>query len=147
MRNPHIGDQVAIEAGEHAGKIGQYVRDDLVRSGQVRLYPVVALPDGAEARVASVALALTFTKGVRCGGCGELLPDQEGIARDCLCIRLDAIECICPDANLETASYLDNCPKHGTEAQANQAAAEARGPWYGGQSATVTRPYEPGGAA
>jgi hypothetical protein len=85
-------------------------------------------------------LTLTFAKSVRCGGCGETLPDQEGVARDCLCIRLDAIECVCPDANLETASYLDNCPKHGTAAQANEAAAEARGPWYGGQPATVTRP-------
>lgn len=85
-------------------------------------------------------LTLTFVKGVRCGGCGETLPDQEGVARDCLCIRLDAIECICPDLNLERGDYLDNCAKHGTEAPTNEAIAEERGPWYGGQESTVTRP-------
>jgi hypothetical protein len=77
------------------------------------------------------AVAITFDKGVRCGGCGEILPDQEGIARDCLCIRLDAIECICPDANLEIGDFLDECPKHGTHAEANADAAEDATPWYG----------------
>lgn len=73
---------------------------------------------------------LTFDRGVTCGGCGELLPDQEGIARDCACVRIEAIECICPDANLDNGTYLDECPKHGKDATANQAAAEDRTPWY-----------------
>jgi hypothetical protein len=140
VRKPQIGDLVAIEGGKHADKVGRYVRDSLVYSGQTRLYPVVALPGEGEVRVTSVALVLTFTKGVRCGGCGEILPDQEGVARDCLCIRIDAIECVCPDANLETSFYLDYCPKHGIAAPTNEAAADDRGPWYGGQQTAATRP-------
>lgn len=57
MRNPQIGDLVAIEGGEHAAKIGRYVCDDLIQSGQERLYPVVALDDGTEVRVTSVVVA------------------------------------------------------------------------------------------
>ncbi len=57
MRTPQVGDQVAIEGGRHAGKVGRYVRNDLVQSGQTRLYPVVALEDGAEVRVTSVVVA------------------------------------------------------------------------------------------
>ena len=75
--------------------------------------------------------ALTFAQGVRCGGCGETLPDQEGVARDCECIRIEVIPCHCPDANLRSASFVDNCPKHGTDGPANEQAAVDRGPWYG----------------
>lgn len=78
-------------------------------------------------------LTLTFTGGVRCGGCGEILPDQEGVARDCLCIRLDAVDCLCPDAFLDNGLSVDYCPRHGTSASSNEASAEERGPWYGGQ--------------
>ncbi len=79
---------------------------------------------------------VTFVRGVRCGGCGEVLPDQEGIARDCECIRVELIDCECPDAFLERAVAVDYCPLHGTDGPANIAAAEARLPWYG-QPATA----------
>lgn len=57
MRNPQIGDTVAIEGGKYAAKTGKYVRDDLVQSGQLRVYPIVRLDDGTEVRVASVVVA------------------------------------------------------------------------------------------
>lgn len=85
------------------------------------------LTEGGQKRYSAV----TFAKGVRCGGCGEILPDQEGIARDCVCIRIDAIECVCPDAFIDSGSWVDECPKHGDDAQANEAAAEERRPVYG----------------
>jgi hypothetical protein len=44
------------------------------------------------------------------------------------------------DLNLANGFYLENCPKHGTEAPANEAAAERRAPRYGGQQLTATRP-------
>lgn len=74
---------------------------------------------------------ITFDQGIRCGGCGEILPDQEGIARDCECIRIELIVCWCPDAFLANGTAVDDCPSHGEHAQATQEAAAARGPWYG----------------
>lgn len=80
--------------------------------------------------------ALTFAQGVRCGGCGEALPDQEGVARDCECIRIELVSCHCPDANLRNGDFVDYCPKHGTDGPANEQPAADRGPWYGQPEAT-----------
>jgi hypothetical protein len=57
VRKSQVGDMVTIVAGRNSGKIGRYVRDDLVQSGQDRLYPVVRLDDGTEVRVVTVAFA------------------------------------------------------------------------------------------
>lgn len=74
---------------------------------------------------------LSFVKGTRCGGCGEILPDQEGIARDCACIRTAGIECWCPDANIANGIPLATCPRDGEQGRANEVAAIERVPWYG----------------
>jgi hypothetical protein len=88
----------------------------------------------------STELIVTFVKGVRCGGCGEILPDQE-IASGCLCARLRAIECLCPDAFRDNGLAVDYCPSDGKARQANEQAAERRGPWYGQPAlATGSRP-------
>ena len=78
-----------------------------------------------------VTSAVTFVKGVRCGGCGDILPDQEGVARDCECARIEAIACACPGDFLDNGIAVEYCPRHGDEAQANEQAATNRGPWYG----------------
>jgi hypothetical protein len=77
------------------------------------------------------AVVITFDRGVTCAGCGEVLPDQEGVARDCECVRLELIPCLCPDSFLDNGVAVDYCPSHGDNAHANAEAASARPPWYG----------------
>jgi hypothetical protein len=100
------------------------------RGGEPTHSEIRITDDGCAEAVRRKLVVATFIKGVRCGGCGERLPDQE-IARDCFCARLDAIECWCPDAFLDSGQAIDECPKHGTHAVDNAAAAEQRPPHYG----------------
>ncbi len=78
----------------------------------------------------ATTLNVTFLRGVRCGGCGEILPDQE-IASDCACTRIRLIDCLCPDAFRESGISVSYCPRHGDDAVANEEAAWARAPYYG----------------
>lgn len=48
------GRLVTIDAGQHRGKVGTFLGNDTVQSGQVQLYPRVGLPDGTEVRVRTV---------------------------------------------------------------------------------------------
>jgi hypothetical protein len=97
VRNPQIGDLVAIEGGKHAAKIGRYVRNDLIQSGQERLYPVVKLDDGTEVRVASVVVAdpeECCDRGPRTAPPGErwhdlLCPVGKGGRHDAVLARMD----------------------------------------------------------
>jgi hypothetical protein len=82
-------------------------------------------------RMSATTPTTTFAKDIRCGGCGETLPDQQDIASDCLCTRLAAISCLCPDAFRDNGTAVDYCPRDGKAAHANEQAAADRGPWYG----------------